>query len=178
MVFAVRLDTFPMARGTRVFYIGTNQTSVLTAIRRHILSRFTHLPLSGEYLHRDTYDIAARYGKDTFFLIHWLGTARLPALFALKNRFDLLAEWLPFLPPHCGDRLLQFFSRLLPDPLPARMQAYRDRYEHHLLLKVSAEGVSEAQAFLSDYFSEHEGEFFACTEEEGKKAFFHRFAAQ
>lgn len=177
MVFAVRLDTFPMARGSRVFYIGTNQTSVLTAIRRHILSRFTHLPLSGEYLHRDAYDIAARYGKDTFLLIHWLGTARLPALFALKNRFDLLAERLPFLPPHCGDRLLQFLSRLLPNPLPARMQAYRDRYEHHLLLKVSAEGVAEAQAFLEDYFAGHEGGFFACSEQEGKKAFLHRFAA-
>ncbi|CAK8738731.1 Quinone-dependent D-lactate dehydrogenase [Sodalis praecaptivus] len=66
ILFAVRLDTFPMARGARVFYIGTNQTSVLTAIRRQILGQFTHLPISGEYLHRDAYDIAARYGKDTF----------------------------------------------------------------------------------------------------------------
>ncbi|AHF77327.1 D-lactate dehydrogenase [Sodalis praecaptivus] len=177
ILFAVRLDTFPMARGARVFYIGTNQTSVLTAIRRQILGQFTHLPISGEYLHRDAYDIAARYGKDTFLLIHWLGTARLPALFALKNRFDLLAERLRFLPAHCGDRLLQFLSHLLPNPLPARMNNYRDRYEHHLLLKVSAEGVSEAQDFLSGFFAEHEGAFFPCTEEEGKKAFLHRFAA-
>ncbi|CAK8738732.1 Quinone-dependent D-lactate dehydrogenase [Sodalis praecaptivus] len=105
-------------------------------------------------------------------LIHWLGTARLPALFALKNLFDLLAERLRFLPAHRGDRLLQFLSHLLPNPLPARMNNYRDRYEHHLLLKVSAEGVSEAQDFLSGFFAEHEGAFFSCTEEEGKKAFY------
>jgi hypothetical protein len=30
-----------------VFYIGTNQPEVLSALRRHILSEFTHLPVAG-----------------------------------------------------------------------------------------------------------------------------------
>lgn len=35
-VFAVRLDTFEAEKNQQVFYIGTNQTDVLTEIRRHI----------------------------------------------------------------------------------------------------------------------------------------------
>lgn len=81
-VFAVRLDTFPLEKDTAVFYIGTRHTAVLNELRRHMLSRFRNLPISGEYIHRDAFDIAATYGKDTFWLIRKLGTHRLPALFA------------------------------------------------------------------------------------------------
>lgn len=38
-------------------------------------------------------------------------------------------------------------------------------------------GVAEAQNWLSEYFKTAEGDFFACTAEEGSKAFLHRFAA-
>jgi D-lactate dehydrogenase (quinone) len=36
MVFAVRLDTFPIEKNPKVFYIGTNRTDDLTDIRRHV----------------------------------------------------------------------------------------------------------------------------------------------
>src|SRR5690606_9516140 len=39
-VFAVRLDTFPAAGSSRVFYIGSNDHLELTRIRRHILGNF------------------------------------------------------------------------------------------------------------------------------------------
>jgi D-lactate dehydrogenase len=68
-----------------VFYIGTNQPEVLTALRRHILSEFTHLPVAGEYMHRDIYDIAERYGKDTFLMIDKLGTDKMPFFFTMKG---------------------------------------------------------------------------------------------
>jgi D-lactate dehydrogenase len=169
MVFAVRLDTFPIEQGAKVFYIGTNEPGELTEIRRHALHDFEHLPISGEYLHRDAFDIAEKYGKDTFLMINYLGTSRLPALFGLKNRFDGWFDKLGFLPSHFTDRVLQALSGLFPSHLPARMKEYRNRYEHHLLLKVSAQGVAETKAFLDRYF--------ACTDEEGEKAFLHRFAA-
>ncbi len=31
-----------------------------------MLANFEVLPISGEYIHRDAFDIAADYGKDTF----------------------------------------------------------------------------------------------------------------
>ena len=69
MLFAVRLDTFEMEDQTAVFYIGSNDTSELELIRRHMLANFESLPISGEYLHRDAFDVAEKYGKDTFLAI-------------------------------------------------------------------------------------------------------------
>ncbi len=76
-VFAVRLDTFEK-EAAEVFYIGSNRTGSLTAIRRQLLTGFERLPIAGEYIHRDAYDIGERYGKDSFLLIDRLGTSACP----------------------------------------------------------------------------------------------------
>ncbi|MFM2480853.1 D-lactate dehydrogenase [Celerinatantimonas sp. YJH-8] len=177
MVFAVRLDTFASEKDAQVFYIGTNQPDTLEQLRRDILKNFQSLPVSGEYLHRDAYNIAERYGKDTFLMIHWLGTDHLPWFFGLKSRFDGFFGRFSWLPSHLSDRLLQGMSHLFPNHLPKRMQQYRDRFEHHLLLKMAGPGIAEARSYLTDFFATHEGEYFECTPEEGTKAFLHRFAA-
>ena len=176
MLFAVRLDTFAQPGETKVFYIGTNDTAELTAIRRHLLAHGATLPISAEYLHRDAFDVAATYGKDMFLAIQYLGTDRLPALFALKARFDAFADRLRFLPRNLSDRLMQGLSRLFPNHLPERMRAYRDRYEHHLMLKVAGPAIAETERYLASVFPSASGDFFACTAEEGTKAFLHRFA--
>lgn len=177
MLFAVRLDTFPIEKDAKVFYIGTNKTDELTAVRRAVLSQFQHMPISGEYLHRDAYAVASKYGKDTFLAILHLGTARIPGMFALKSRCDAFFEKIPFLPSNLTDRVMQFMSYLFPHHLPERMDNFHKEYDHHLLLKVSAAGAEEARNFLKDYFANATGDFFECTPEEGEKAFLHRFAA-
>ncbi len=96
--------------------IGTNDTEEFTALRRALLSHAGNLPISAEHLHRDTFDIADVYGKDIFHSIRWLGTDRLPQLFAIKARFDSLIERFGVNAP--SDRLLQSLSRSLPDQLP------------------------------------------------------------
>nr|WP_313353960.1 D-lactate dehydrogenase [Kosakonia cowanii] len=176
-VFAVRLDTFPAEARQQVFYIGTNQTAVLTEIRRHILANFDHLPVAGEYMHRDIYDIAERYGKDTFLMIDKLGTDKMPLFFNIKGRTDALLDKATVFKPHFIDRSLQKISGIFPSHLPSRMKEWRDKYEHHLLLKMSGGGIDEAQNWLKAFFADAEGEFFVCTPEEGSKAFLHRFAA-
>lgn len=176
-VFAVRLDTYPQNNAEQVFYIGTNDTNDLTDIRRHMLSTFKHLPVSAEYMHREIYDIARDYGKDTLLAIHWLGTAFLPKLFAWKGAFDSKASKVPILPKNLSDRLMQFFSRLWPQVLPKRMTEFRDRYEHHLILKMSNDGIAEARDYLNAFFQDKEGSFFLCDVGETKLAMLHRFAA-
>nr|WP_312201555.1 D-lactate dehydrogenase [Kosakonia cowanii] len=176
-VFAVRLDTFPAEARQQVFYIGTNQTAVLTEIRRHILANFDHLPVAGEYMHRDIYDIAERYGKDTFLMIDKLGTDKMPLFFNIKGRTDALLDKATVFKPHFIDRSLQKISGIFPSHLPSRMKEWRDKYEHHLLLKMSGGGIDEAQNWLKAFFADAEGDFFVCTPEEGSKAFLHRFAA-
>lgn len=176
-VFAVRLDTFPAEKRQQVFYIGTNQPDVLTEIRRHILAEFKNLPVAGEYMHRDIYDIAEQYGKDTFLMIDKLGTDKMPFFFTLKGRADAMLEKVSLFKPHFTDRFMQKLGHAFPAHLPERMKTWRDKYEHHLLLKMSGDGIDEAQAWLTEYFKEAEGDFFVCTPEEGSKAFLHRFAA-
>ncbi|WP_422528032.1 D-lactate dehydrogenase [Serratia fonticola] len=176
-VFAVRLDTFAKEDKEQVFYIGTNDTAVLTELRRHMLSQFENLPVAGEYMHRDIFDIAEVYGKDTFMMIDKLGTDQMPRFFTLKGRVDATLNKLPLIPHNLTDNLMQKLSKLAPNHLPPRMKEYRQRFEHHLLLKMAGPGVEEAQQYLQSYFAQANGDFFVCTPEEGKKAFLHRFAA-
>lgn len=176
-IFAVRLDTFPLESNTAVFYIGTNQTDTLTDLRRHMLANFQQLPISGEYIHRDAFDIAADYGKDTFWVIKKLGTHRLPQLFALKAKVDAVAKKINFLPAHLSDKILQAASKFLPQHLPEKLRQYRDRYEHHLIVKMGGIGVQEARDYLQQYFSDPaKGAYFECNPEESQAAMLHRFA--
>ena len=176
-VFAARLDTFEAEKRQQVFYIGTNQPDVLTEIRRHILANFTSLPVAGEYMHRDIYDIAEKYGKDTFLMIDKLGTDKMPFFFTLKGRTDAMLDKVKVFKPHFTDRFMQKLGHAFPAHLPERMKSYRNQYEHHLMLKMAGDGIDEAQTWLSEFFKSAEGDFFACTPEEGSKAFLHRFAA-
>lgn len=176
MIFAVRLDTFPLEKNTQVFYIGTNDTGTLEDLRREILGDFENLPVSGEYIHRDAFDLAATYGKDTFWVIKRFGTAKLPKMFALKSKVDRIFDKIPLFPEHMSDRMMQLGSYLLPNQLPQKMLDYRDKYEHHLILKMSDEGIAEAKDMLPRFFNDHEGDYFVCTSEEAQAAMLHRFA--
>jgi len=177
VVFAVRLDTFPEEGEAKVFYIGSNDPDELANLRRYMLVRFKNLPIAAEYMHRTAFDMAEAYGKDTFLAVQHLGAANLPRLFTLKSWLDALGARIGGQSAAFSDRLLQGLSRILPDHLPARMRSYRDRFEHHLILKMTGEGIAEASAHLGDRFPSQTGDFLECTASEGEKAFLHRFAA-
>jgi len=176
-VFAVRLDTYPKPKRSQVFYLGTNSPHVLSKIRRDILAEFDNLPTSGEYLHRDCYDAAKKYSKDTFIAIEKLGPSFIPKLFEFKRKVDLLSQKYRFLPNKFSDWLMQFLSKLWPNHLPKRMEQYRDRYEHHWIIEISDDGIEEARSYFMEFFKTNEGEFFECTSKEAEKAILHRFVA-
>ncbi|MES0879194.1 D-lactate dehydrogenase [Roseibium sp. SCP14] len=174
-VFAVRLDTFPIETGEKVYYIGTNSPADLTALRRRLLTELPELPVSGEYLHRECFDVAHKYGKDTVLMIDWFGTDRLPLFFALKGAMDARLNKIPFLPKNLTDRAMQFLSRLAPEALPRRMRDFRDRFEHHLILKVSGPSAAQTESILADTLGT-DG-WYRCDDKEAGKAMLHRFAA-
>ncbi len=171
IVFAVRLDTFARDDATTTFYIGTADPDRLTALRRAILRDFATLPIAGEYMHRGAFDIADRYGRDTFLAIERLGTDRLPALFAAKGWVDGVTarfgrNW--------SDRVLQWAGSRMADHLPPRMRAFRDRFDHHLLLKVSTDQAPATTRLLDELLPDG---WFECTPAESARAFLHRFVA-
>lgn len=177
-VFAVRLDTFPVAEKEKVYYIGTNDANELTEIRRHILQHFDNLPEVAEYMHRDIYDISEKYGKDTFMMINYFGTDPLPKLFAIKGRISAFLNKISFLPRDIPDRAMQMMSKCWPNILPKRMREFREKYDHYLVLKMSDGGIEEADKFLLQFFgTSNSGDYFECDADEAKKAYLHRFAA-
>ena len=177
IVFAVRVDTYPAAKRTKVFYVGTNEPDVLWKIRRDILSTFKNLPTTGDYLHRACYDATKKYSKDNFIVINKLGTNFIPTLFALKRKVDLIASGFSFLPNKLSDRLMQFFTNFFPNHLPKRMEEYRDKYEHHWVIETSDEAIDESREYFNEFFKYNEGDFFECNDIEGEKALLHRFVA-
>lgn len=176
-IFSVRLDTYPKNVSEVTFYIGTNRPDELTNIRRTILKSFDTLPVSAEYMHREVFDITKKYGKDTVMMINYLGTDRLPTFFALKGAIDTRLNKIKFLPKNLTDHLMQVVSRFWPEILPKSILKWRDKYEHHLILKMHGKGIEEAREFLKSFFKEHTGEYFECTPKEAKLAALHRFAA-
>ena len=173
-VFAVRLDTYEKV-ASDVFYIGSNDANDLTAIRRYLLTSLPNLPIAGEYIHRDAYKIGEKYGKDTFLFIEKFGTANVPKAFALKDKVDGFLE--KFKIKGLTDHVLQALTFFLPHHLPKRMTEFRDQYEHHLILRVESTSKTQTEQFLKDYFAVHStGHYFLCDEDEGRKAFLHRFA--
>ena len=175
-VFAVRVDTYPIEK-QQVFYVGTNDDQVLETMRRNILTQFKTLPVSGEYLHRDCYAVSKKYGKDTFVVIDKLGSKFIPKLFGIKRTVDRIASNFAFLPNKLSEAIMQWVSLLLPNHLPKRMDEYHEQYQHHWILEMSGEGISEARTYLSEFFKTNEGDYFECTQEEGEKAILHRFVA-
>ena len=174
-VFAVRLDTFPADTGAQVYYLGTNDTAQLSAVRRRLLQEGEELPISGEYMHRDIFDLSRTHGKDTLLMIHWLGVKQLPRFFNLKGQLDARLNKIPLLPRNLVDRAMQLFTRFLPEALPKRMMDFRARYDHHLTLKVSARSAAQTETILRETLGA-DG-WFRCDALEAKKAMLHRFAA-
>ena len=127
-------------------------------------------------MHRDVFDITETYGKDTVVMIDKLGTDRLPMFFAMKGAVDARLRGVPFL-RNFTDRAMQVASKLWPRVLPKRMTEFRDRYEHHLILKMKNDGIDEASAWLPGFVEGRDAGYFECDAREAKIAGLHRFAA-
>lgn len=175
-VFAVRLDTFAKNAEESTFYIGTNDTGVLTELRRRVLGTFQTLPVSSEYMHKDVFDVSDVYGKDTMVMIDKLGTDRLPMFFALKGRVDALLKNVPGM-RYFTDRFMQFSMKFWPDIVPTRMREYRVRFPHHLILKMHDGGIAEAREMLAEMRAAGQLDYFECEPREAKMAGLLRFAA-
>ena len=177
-VFAVRVDTFDKPKAEQVFYVGTNEPEQLNEIRRRLLSECAELPEMAEYMHQSWFDGADRYCKDTFLIIKYLGTSFMPRLYRIKASMDRWLEKIPGLPHRPADHLLQRLARLWPDHLPKRMRAYREAYEHHLIVVAADTAISEIRQVLHDVTRESEaGAFFECSPKEGDAALLHRLVA-
>ena len=133
-----------------MFYVGTNEPEQLNEIRRRLLSECEELPEIAEYMHASWFDGADRYCKDTYLIIKYLGTSFMPRLYRIKAAMDRWLEKIPGLPNRPADHLLQRLAQLLPDHLPKRIRAYREAYEHHLIVVGADQAIGEIRQVLHE----------------------------
>lgn len=179
LVFAVRTRTFPKDPRTTTFYIGTNDPAELEDLRRGILRADRQLPISGEYFDRATFNLAEKYGKDTFVGMKYAGSRQLQRMFALKSWANGIFAKLPFFGQTFADTIAQTAFGLLPQQVPKRLLGYRDRFEHHLIMEVGGAEKAETEEFLTSFFAEpgRGGAFLVCTDDEAQGAMLQRFGA-
>lgn len=179
MVFAVRTRTFPLEKSPTTFYIGTHTPRALEEIRRRFLSADMPLPIAAEYMGRSAFDLAEKYGKDTFVFLKYLSPAVQTRMFAFKIWANGVFSKLPGVGPTFADTVSQFIFDRFPAQLPKRLMDYRNRFEHHLILTVSAAQQVESEALLKEFFETEKnlGDFFICTADEEKSANLNRFGA-
>ncbi|KAB1645357.1 D-lactate dehydrogenase [Gulosibacter chungangensis] len=179
LVFAVRTRTFPKDEHTTTFYIGTNDPAELEDLRRAVLASDNQLPISGEYLDRTTFDLAEKYGKDTYVAMKYAGSNLLGKMFSLKTWANGVFGKFKVFGPTFADTISQKIFGLVPAKLPKRLVDIRDRYEHHLIMEVGNAQKQETEQFLTAFFAEpgRGGGFLLCTEDEAESAMLQRFGA-
>ena len=177
IVFALRLDTFPEVPDVHIVHVATDSAEDLTKLRRQMLAHEACVPVSAEYLSREMFQLAERYGKDTFLAVKLLGTQRLPLLFGLKRWVDGLAGRFGAGGAAVSDRLLQGAAGLMPAHLPRDTRDTGRRYAHHLLLKLEAGQVGFVEDMLAAGFADREISVRKYAPGEGGGLFLHRFAA-
>ena len=173
-VFAVCMDTFPASDRQKTFYIGTNNPDQLRILRKKILEDFNSLPVIGEYMSRPTVEISEKYGKDLSLVIRFFGSKAINQLFSLKLTVDKFLSSL-LKKDIFSDRFLQFICDLIPCILPKRIQSFKEKYQHHLILKMENDGIEEARIFLSKFFNKQNADWFECDDDEARLAEINRF---
>jgi D-lactate dehydrogenase len=146
-------------------------------VRKILLEQATSLPVYAEYLHRDMFDLADDYGRDTVLLIKNLGTHWLPKFFNIKRQLDAVCQTLPFLPQNSVDKLVYRLAKLFPSQTPSRLKKWNEQYQHQLILTVKGDAHQPTLALLEQVQKLHKLALFECTEKETKSAYLLRFAA-
>jgi D-lactate dehydrogenase len=176
-VFAVRVDTFIKNEDEHTYYLGTNSTQALQAVRKTLLEQSSSLPVYAEYLHRDIFNLADHYGRDTVLLIQTLGTNWLPKFFNIKRQLDTLFKRVPFIPQGFIDNIVYKLAKLFPSQTPEKLHLWNKRYEHQLILTVKGQVKEETELLLENIKIKHDLHYFMCNEADAKSAYLLRFAA-
>lgn len=176
-VFAVRVDTFIKNEQEQTFYLGSNSTQALQAVRKTLLEDASSLPVYAEYLHRDIFNLADDYGRDTVLLIKKMGTDWLPKFFSIKRQLDTICSHIPFIKKGFIDKLTYKIAKFFPSQTPRKLHEWNKKYEHQLILTIKGYLKDETLRLLASIQKQYDIEYFECSEEQARAAYLLRFAA-
>lgn len=147
VILATVHDTFPAPKEKRVFWVSFPDMETTLAFRREVcLNNPKDLPISCEYLDRDSVDIIDRSGRIATYLIRYLGMGDIMgALWGIKTSIaGLPFSWAPLI---C-DKLLHTFNNWVPEAIPGKFMTAGREWDHHCLVAAGEFGDDTLVRFM------------------------------
>ncbi len=174
-VFAARIDTFKKEESETTLYLSTNKPEDFTNFKKSVLSNLENLPIYAEYMHKDAYEAAKKYGKDAFLLIYFLGTSTMPIFYKIKTRIERYFKSSKIFNSKSLDYILNILASALPSHLPKIFDSLNKKFVHHLIFKCDTKDLKEITKITDLIFNKEYNNIRVCDAEETKKIILNRF---
>ncbi len=181
LILASVHDTFPEPLEKVTYWVSCKDMATAQALRCEVfLNNPEDLPISCEYMDRDSIDLIDSAGRGLCCLLSFLGIGdRLSSLWGVK----IIVESLPF--PLCStlpDMVLYYLNGFCPPTLPPRIHALSKQYDHHILVTLGEYGddsLRRADNRLKSFVLQNPDSvtIHQCNAEETNKSTYFRFAA-
>ena len=139
LILATLHDTFPKPRATKTLWVSCSSLNEAQKLKKEVLlNNPTDLPISCEYMDRDSFDIVDDAGR---FLCHALTKFGIGSSLEKMWNVKLKVESLP-LPKFdvLPDKVLYYLNNLLPKALPDKIYNLGKLYNHHLIITLGEYG--------------------------------------
>ena len=148
MILATVHDTFPRPSRTRHFWMSFSDLDTAMAFRREVcLDNPTDLPISLEYLNRDSFDVIDQSGRVLGNLIRLVGASS--PIVAQFWKLKLFIQSLPFEGADLWcDKILHNLNPLFPSVLSSEMMSAAKRMDHHVSMSVGEFGDGSMDRLL------------------------------
>ena len=147
LILATVHDTFPVPKKKRMYWVSFPDMETTLAFRREVcLNNPTDLPISCEYLDRDSVDIIDGSGRITTHMIKYLGTGDIMGfLWHIKKGIESLPfSWAPTI---C-DKMLYWFNDFVPKAIATKFLSAGKDFDHHCIVAVGEFGDGTMDRFL------------------------------
>lgn len=147
LILATVHDTFQAPSKKRMFWVSFPTIEATAAFRKEVcLDNPADLPISCEYLDRDSVDIIDRSGRIGTYMIRYLGTGKVMGyIWDLKKTIEELPfSWAPMF---C-DKFLHIFNNWVPEAIPIKFISKGREYDHHCLVAVGEFGNGSLDRFM------------------------------
>lgn len=133
MILATLHDTFEFPKKIEMLWVACKDYETAHQIKREVcLKAPDTMAKSCEYMNKETVDGVDQAGRIQIKMIDWLGMKNLEHLWNLKLFIEGIP--LPFTNIIC-DKFLWWFNNVIPKPLPPKIDAYKEKYGHHMLIE-------------------------------------------
>jgi len=148
LILATVHDTFPCPIATRDFWISFRDLETALDFRREVcLDNADDLPISVEYMDRDSFEVIDRSGRGQANVIKLLGSTAQTVQYLWKIK--LWIESLPIPGAHLWcDKLLYAMNPIFPAILPARIMNMSKKMDHHVSMTVGEFGEGNMNRLL------------------------------